>query len=56
MVEARQNRRHVFYRPAEGVMEILETNATFIARVADKIAACQRPETKLSEESNEKHS
>ena len=56
MVEALQNWRHVFYRLAEGVMEIPETNATFIARVADKITACQRPETKLSEESNEEHS
>ncbi|MDP6647571.1 MAG: hypothetical protein QGG15_00390 [Dehalococcoidales bacterium] len=56
MIETMQNWRHVFYRLAERVMEILETNATFIARAADKITACQRPETKLAEESNEEHS
>lgn len=44
LVESQQNWRHVYYRLAEGVEEMLEANEAFIARVADKVAACQRPE------------
>jgi DNA-binding transcriptional ArsR family regulator len=44
LVEAHQNWRHVRYRLAEGVAELLATNDAFIERVAERIAACERPE------------
>ncbi|HEY3062025.1 MAG TPA: helix-turn-helix domain-containing protein [Chloroflexota bacterium] len=44
LMESRQDWRHVYYRLAEGVSQLLYTNDTFIERVADRIAACQRPE------------
>lgn len=44
LVESRQNWRRVYYRLAEGVAELLAANELFIARVADRVAACQRPE------------
>ena len=44
LVESRQNWRQVYYRLAAGVGELLDANDSFIERVADRIAACQRPE------------
>jgi DNA-binding transcriptional ArsR family regulator len=44
LVESRQDWRHVYYRLAEGVSRILDANDAFIEQVADRIAACQRPE------------
>jgi DNA-binding transcriptional ArsR family regulator len=48
LVESRQEWRHVYYRLAEGVENMLQANEVFIARVADRIAACQRPERRPS--------
>ena len=44
LVDSRQEWRHVYYRLADGVGAVLEVNDAFIAGVADRIAACQRPE------------
>jgi DNA-binding transcriptional ArsR family regulator len=44
LVEARQEWRHVYYRLAEGVEQVLAANDDFIQRVADRVAACDRPE------------
>jgi DNA-binding transcriptional ArsR family regulator len=44
LVESRQEWRHVYYRLADGVREILEANDAFIETVSEHIAACQRPE------------
>jgi DNA-binding transcriptional ArsR family regulator len=44
LVESRQDWRQVYYRLAAGVGELLDANDGFIERVADRIAACQRPE------------
>lgn len=44
LVEARQDWRHVHYRLADGVAELLGMSEGFIERVADRIAACERPE------------
>lgn len=44
LVEARQEWRHVHYRLAAGVAELLAVNDMFIERVAERIAACERPE------------
>lgn len=44
LVESRQNWRHIHYRLAEGVKELLEGNEIFIARVAGRVTACRRPE------------
>ena len=44
LVESRQDWRHVYYCLATGVSELLDANDLFIERVADRIAACQRPE------------
>jgi ArsR family transcriptional regulator, cadmium/lead-responsive transcriptional repressor len=44
LVESRQDWRHVYYRLGDGVSAILDANDTFIEQVADRIAACQRPE------------
>lgn len=44
LVESRQDWRHVYYRLAEGVSELLSANDAFIERVADRVAACERPE------------
>lgn len=44
LVEARQTWRHVCYRLADGVAELLDENDRFIERVAERIIACQRPE------------
>ncbi len=44
LVEARQDWRHVHYRLAEGVAELLSANEAFIDRVAERVAACNRPE------------
>ena len=43
LVESRQDWRQVYYRLADGVAELLDTNDRFIERVADRIAACDRP-------------
>jgi ArsR family transcriptional regulator, cadmium/lead-responsive transcriptional repressor len=43
LVESRQEWRQVHYRLADGVAELLEANDRFIERVADRIAACERP-------------
>lgn len=44
LVEARQDWRRVFYRLADGVAELLLVNDRFIDRVAERVAACERPE------------
>ena len=44
LVESRQDWRHVYYTLADGVSEMLLTNDAFIERVADRVAACERPE------------
>lgn len=44
LVEARQDWRHVYYRLADGVAELLAANDAFIDRVAERVAACERPE------------
>ncbi len=44
LVGARQRWRHVHYRLADGVVELLEASDAFIERVADHIAACTRIE------------
>jgi DNA-binding transcriptional ArsR family regulator len=44
LVESRQDWRYVYYWLAPGVGELLDVNDVFIERVADRIAACQRPE------------
>src|SRR5207244_12486961 len=48
LVESRQDWRHVYYRLAQGVNQMLDANDAFIERVADRIAACQRPEMRLT--------
>jgi DNA-binding transcriptional ArsR family regulator len=44
LVESRQEWRRVYYRLAAGVTQMLEANDAFIAGVADRIDACERPE------------
>jgi DNA-binding transcriptional ArsR family regulator len=44
LVESRQDWRRVYYRLAENVVHMLDANEAFIGTVADRIAACQRPE------------
>ena len=44
LVESQQDWRHVRYRLANGVAELLGLNDQFIERVADRVEACQRPE------------
>lgn len=44
LVEARPDWRHVHYRLADGVADLLATNEAFIEGVARLIAACTRPE------------
>src|SRR5207245_6571451 len=44
LVESRQDWRHVHYRLADSVSQVLDANDLFIDRVVDRIAACQRPE------------
>jgi DNA-binding transcriptional ArsR family regulator len=43
-VEARQDWRYIYYRLADGVADLLAANDAFIDRVAERIAACERPE------------
>jgi DNA-binding transcriptional ArsR family regulator len=43
LVEARQEWRFVHYRLTEGVGAFLAANDAFIGRVAEQIAACDRP-------------
>jgi ArsR family transcriptional regulator, cadmium/lead-responsive transcriptional repressor len=44
LVEGRRDWRNVYYCLAPGVPQVLQLNDEFIERVADKVAACQRPE------------
>lgn len=44
LVEARQDWRHVYYWLTDGVADLLAANDAFIARVAERVAACARPE------------
>jgi DNA-binding transcriptional ArsR family regulator len=44
LVEARQDWRYVYYRLGEGVADLLAMNEAFIERVAERVAACDRPE------------
>jgi ArsR family transcriptional regulator, cadmium/lead-responsive transcriptional repressor len=44
LVESHQDWRHVHYRLADGVHALLAANDAFLERVADRIAACRRPE------------
>ena len=55
LLEARQSWRNVYYCLAEGVKELLESNEAFIAQVADRVAACQRPEMKETVQLPEVH-
>lgn len=47
LVEARQEWRHLYYRLAPGVPDLLAANDAFIERVAERVAACERPEMGL---------
>ncbi len=47
LVESRQDWRHIYYRLSDGVARILDANEAFIEHVADRIAACERPEMRL---------
>ena len=44
LVEARQVWRHVHYRLADGVPDLLASLDGFIDQVAERVAACARPE------------
>ena len=44
LIESRQQWRHVHYSLAEGVGLLLDAHDLFIEQVADRVAACQRPE------------
>lgn len=44
LIEARQEWRHVYYWLAEGVKSLLTVNDAFIDQVAERLAACERPE------------
>jgi hypothetical protein len=44
LVESRQDWRQVHYRLADGVSDLLAANDRFIERVAERVAACTRPE------------
>jgi ArsR family transcriptional regulator, cadmium/lead-responsive transcriptional repressor len=44
LVESRQEWRHVYYSLAAGVGQLLDVHDLFIEQVADRVAACQRPE------------
>jgi ArsR family transcriptional regulator, cadmium/lead-responsive transcriptional repressor len=44
LVEARQEWRHVHYRLAEGVNDLLAASDAFIERAAERVPACARPE------------
>ncbi len=44
LVESRQDWRHVYYRLVDGVAELLSSTDAFLGRIADRVAACQRPE------------
>jgi DNA-binding transcriptional ArsR family regulator len=44
LVESRQEWRHVYYRLADGVAGLLAANDAFVERVAERVAACARPE------------
>ena len=44
LVEARRDWRHVHYRLAHGVAELLAVADAFLSDVAERVAACQRPE------------
>lgn len=48
LVESRQEWRRVYYRLADGVAPMLEASDAFIVRVADRIAACERPEMRTN--------
>ncbi len=43
-MEARQEWRYIYYRLADGVAELLSVNERFIERLAERVAACGRPE------------
>jgi DNA-binding transcriptional ArsR family regulator len=44
LVEARPDWRYVYYTLAEGVAGLLAANEAFVERVAERVAACRRPE------------
>lgn len=44
LVDARPCWRHMYYRLAEGVAELLTVNESFVTRVAARIAACSEPD------------
>ena len=50
LIEARQEWRRVYYRLAQGVAELLAANDAFVERVAERVAACERPEMLASQE------
>ncbi len=47
LVEAQHEWRHVRYRLADGVADVLAANDIFIERVADRVASCERPEMRV---------
>ncbi len=44
LLESRNEWRHVYYTLAVGVGQLLDVYDLFIEQVADRVAACQRPE------------
>ncbi len=44
LLEPREDWRYCHYRLANGVLKLLESNDAFIGKVANRIAACERPE------------
>ena len=44
LVEARHEWRYIYYRLADGVADFLAASLDLIERVAERVAACDRPE------------
>ena len=55
LVEARPEWRFVYYRWAEGVAGLLAANDAFIERVAERVAACTRPEMGVVNDDEDTH-
>ena len=50
LLEARQDWRYVYYRLAPDVLDLLTVTDHFIGRVAERVAACTRPEMRPPDE------
>ena len=55
LVESRSEWRFVYYRLAEAVGGLLTANDAFIERVAERVAACTRPEMGVVDDDNDAH-